>query len=408
MFGSVHGRVLGVSAAALIAGTLSCARAAAQQLSLLDMGKFCAFAARQDEAGLKELERLLARDLDRIRAGDDTNAGIRTRSELRAVRRRIATARREAGVIEAKIAQAHPPAGTSSLDAGIREQERLIAEVRTRRLAIHAGTDGKAGIDELRRLIAEIDRKTAANDFPTGAERTAAPIDRARHAAALQVRLAEKADLAAEYAAKRDELDRLKRERDSRDPQPDKLKALQADLAAADRKLEGLREEEKDLRGKEDRYREQAARLLSGEAEIRGCIADRRRILAAAQPPAPPRTEQPRTPVASPPPASAAIATFGLLGTWKGECNGKFAVSGEFTINAAAGRINGTYTGGDSGAIGGQIDGAGQLSASGGGGRSVRWTGSVTQIGNGNRWAGTGRWSSSGESIACEGTWQSP
>lgn len=409
MLDGVRGRVIGVTAAALIAHALADAGARAQDLSLPDMSNICAQIAKADEAALKNLEVRLAADLARIRATGDGNPLIAIRSALRAVRTRIAAEQALVKDLEAQIAQIRYPAGASALDASIKEQERLLAEVQAKRLAVHTGSDGKTGIDELQRLIAEIDRRTAANDFATGAERTTAAADRVRYTAALQARLAEKADLATEFAAKRDELTRLKRERDSLNPQSAaKLKNLESQLASTNKQLEQLRAEEEALRAKEDRIRKDFTMVSLGEAEMRGCISDRRRVLAAAQPTPPARPDDPKTPVAPPPPTSAANATFSLTGVWSGQCNGSFAVSGRFTINAASGKINGAYTGGDSGAIGGQINGSGQLSASGGGGgggRSVRWTGSVAQ--SGDRWAGTGRWTSSGDNLACDGAWQS-
>lgn len=409
MFRSVRGRVLGVSAAALIVVALPRAGAKAQDLSLPDMSNICAQIAKANEAALKSLEDRLARDLARIRANDDSNPLVAIRSELRGVRTRIAAEQALIKDLEGQIAQLRYPVGGSALDDTIKEQERLLADVQARRLAIHAGTDGKLGIDELQRLIAEIDRKTATKGFVNGAEEAAAKADRARHAAALQARLVEKADLATEFAAKRDELARLKRERDSRNPQTaDKLKNLQSQLASTNKRLELLLSEEETLRGREDKIRKDFTTVSLGEAEVRGCISDRRKVLAAAQPVPPAKPDDPQTPVTPPPPASVATATFALRGAWTGQCNGKFAVGGQFTINAAGGRISGSYSGGDSGSIGGQINGAGQLTASGGGGgggRSVRWTGSVTQAGG---WSGAGSWSSSGEGIACDGTWRSP
>ncbi|MGE0421506.1 MAG: hypothetical protein AB7O88_04545 [Reyranellaceae bacterium] len=409
MRGSKRCRLLAVSAAALVAGALPHAGAKAQELSLPDMSGLCAQVAKASEAALKDFESRLAGELERMRANDNSNPLIEIRSQLRGVRNRIAAEQALIKDFEAQIAQARYPVGASALDASIKEQERLLVEVQAKRLAIQSGTDGKTGIDELQRLIAEIDRRVATNDFATGAERAAAATDRTRYTAALQARMTEKAGLATEFAAKRDELARLKRERDSLNPQSAaKIKNLETQLASTNKRLDRLRSEEEALRDKEDKLRKHYATISLGEAEVRGCIADRRRVLAAATQPTPPtKPDDPKTP-GTPPPASAATATFSLGGVWNGQCNGSFAVSGQFTINAASGKVNGTYTGGDSGAIGGQISGSGQLDASGaggGGGRSVRWTGSVTR--SGSRWLGAGRWSSSGNSLACDGSWQS-
>jgi septal ring factor EnvC (AmiA/AmiB activator) len=408
MFDSVRGRVLGVSAAALIAIALPHAGARAQDLSLPDMSNICAQIAKASESAIKDFEARLAKDLARYRANDDSNPMNALQGSLREIRNRIAAEQALIKDVEAQIAELRHPAGASAFDSRIKEQERLIAEVQAKRLAVHSGSDGKPGIDRLQELIAEIDRRIAAKGFVNGAEEAAAKADRAGHVTALQARLAEKAGLATEFGALRDELARLKRERDKLNPQPDKLKNLEAQLAEANKRLQKHRADEDDLRDKQDKLRKDITMVTLGEAEIRGCISDRRRVLAAATQPTPPsKPDDPKTP-GTPPPASAASATFTLGGTWSGQCNGSFAVSGRFTINAASGKINGTYNGGDSGAIGGQVNGSGQLSASGaggGGGRSVRWTGSVTQTTSG--WSGAGRWTSSGESLACDGSWKS-
>jgi len=408
MSDNVRGRVRFVPAAVLLASVLCWGTGAMAQMfdrQFSDLAAFCAKVATMDEQGLRTLDSLISREIEKANASDDRNPLVRIKRQLDATAKDIAAKQRRIASLVARIADMRKAADTSRTDSTIKAQEDILAKLQKQRLALHAGENGNPGIDRLIQLIAEIDRRIAAKDYVTGAEQTAAENDKRRYTQDLQKLQADKASLAGDYAAAQAELARLKQLRDSLNPQKDKLKELETELAAEEKALEQLRKGQQDLRESLDQNRDAASVYLLGAPDLRACIANRRKELASAQPPAPPKTDEPKTPTT--PPQSAAVATFALSGTWSGQCNGKFAVGGQFKISAAAGKISGSYSGGDSGSIGGQVNGAGQLSASGGGGgggRTVRWNGQVAQAGGG--WGGSGRWTSSGEGIACDGAWQ--
>lgn len=375
--------------------------AGAQLLDTLinDIGGFCASVAKMDEATLNKAEQTYVAAITAFNYNDNRNPLNQQSTALADARDLIRSKQREIRDLEAKIVEARMAArGAGSLDSQIRDWEGTLGRIQAKRLALHAGTGGEPGIDLLDQRIAEIDRRLAANDYASGAERNAAQGDRAGMDARRSVLLATKGQLAGEFKQAQMELERLKAERDRLNPEVEKLRKLERELETANKELADLRKSEKKIQENIEKYRTLATEVLLGGDQIRACIAERRKALAGATPADPAK------------PASAATATFSLTGSWSGKCTSfQASTGGKFSLTAAAGKINGAFSGDAAGALAGSVDGTGQLIASGGGGGqgvTVQWRGTVAR--SGRAWSGGGSWNSSGGMGGrCSGAWQS-
>lgn len=368
------------------------------------LGALCAKIATGDEAFLKRVEAAVASDKIRYTLQDNSNPLIHTDSGLKIARENVAAARTDIRNIEANLVQARKDAkGADALDSDIKFFEDKLRTLQAERLALHTGKDGKPGIDDLDRRIAEADRKLADKALGPGPDRTAIQNGRNDMDSERAVLLARKQVVAEEFGLAQSELARVKAAR-QKIWQVDYIRRLESDLEVARDRLRKALESEKEWQALLDRQRAAAAVILLGDDQVRACLANRRKELAAA-------AAKPPDPPAPPTPPPAATATFSLNGSWAGTCpQYNVKVSGNFRMSAASGNMQGSFSGSVSGPIAGKIDGAGQLVAQGGGaggdGQSVRWSGSIAQ--SGSRWGGSGRWTSSGGPGGnCSGTWQS-
>ena len=154
--------------------------------------------------------------------------------------------------------------------------------------------------------------------------------------------------------------------------------------------------------------------MTTGE-DVRSCIAERRRVLAASPsaPPTPPTPPvvTPKPPAPPTPPPAPRLPSLTLSGKWSGACQGtSLKIGGDFKITVTNGRLSASLTDGwGDGLLTGTVkpDGAVMADSRSDADSNMTWTGNVVQ--RDGRWVGTGNWTSIITDLSrnCRGMWVS-